>query len=274
MTPFQAASSVYDQRLRRAEYLAKTHLFAAEILTFFQPIATFQKSLHASLAGKVRARTGAPFALRDTIDVSLVVPDFRAFLSVVEGNAPAPLADAARQLMLEPAESWVELLAEYCRCGGRGNQEVAVFAQFFPRAFLQPYVEFLAEPLAKPALLSTTSVCPFCGAQPALGVIRREGDGGKRFLLCSFCAQEWEFRRILCPTCGEESEEKLPVYVAEQLPHIRVEACDSCKFCLRTIDLTKDGNAVPLVDDLAALPLSLWAQEHGYARREENLLGT
>jgi formate dehydrogenase maturation protein FdhE len=38
--------------------------------------------------------------------------------------------------------------------------------------------------------------------------------------------------------------------------------------------LTTDGNAVPMVDDLAAIPLSLWADEHGYTRLQGNLLGT
>ena len=70
------------------------------------------------------------------------------------------------------------------------------------------------------------------------------------------------------------AEQKLPVYVAEQFPHVRVECCDTCKHCLRTIDLTRDGNAVPLVDDLAAIPLSLWAEENGYSRIQVNLFGT
>jgi formate dehydrogenase maturation protein FdhE len=43
---------------------------------------------------------------------------------------------------------------------------------------------------------------------------------------------------------------------------------------LRTIDLTRDGNAVPIVDDIAAIPLSLWAQENSYRRIQSNLLGT
>jgi FdhE protein len=107
-----------------------------------------------------------------------------------------------------------------------------------------------------------------------LGVLRPEGDGGKRYLQCSFCSQEWEFRRIFCAFCGEEAEGKLPVYVAEEFPHVRVEACDTCEHFLRTIDLTKDGNAIPLVDDLAAMPLSFWTEEHGYARIQANLLGT
>jgi len=113
-----------------------------------------------------------------------------------------------------------------------------------------------------------------CGGRPLFGVLRLEGDGGKRCMVCSFCGYEWEFRRILCPTCGEEEEKKLPVYVAEQFPHVRVEPCDTCKFFVRTIDLTKDGHAVPVVDDLAAIPLTLWAHELGYSRLEPNLLGS
>jgi formate dehydrogenase maturation protein FdhE len=29
-----------------------------------------------------------------------------------------------------------------------------------------------------------------------------------------------------------------------------------------------------MVDDLTAVPLSLWAEEHGYTRIQSNLLGT
>ena len=107
-----------------------------------------------------------------------------------------------------------------------------------------------------------------------VGVLRIEGDGGKRFLLCAFCGTEWEFRRIYCAYCGESREESLPVFVAEKFPHIRVEACDTCRHFIRTVDLTKDGNAVPVVDDLAAIPLALWAEESGYQRIHGNLLGT
>src|SRR2546429_4182694 len=150
-----------------------------------------------------------------------------------------------------------------------------------PRSTLFPYTtlfrsyaEFRAAQTPRAPVVMTMRVCPLCGARPLLGVLRPEGDGGKRSLLCSFCSEEWEFRRIHCPTCGEEAEGKLPVYVAEQLPHLRVEACDTCKFFLTGVDLTKDGHAIPLVDDLAAIPLTLWAHKHGYARLQPNLLGT
>src|ERR1700694_2572092 len=36
---------------------------------------------------------------------------------------------------------------------------------------------------------------------------------------------------------------------------------------------TKNGLAEPLIDELASVPLDLWAQEHGYAKLHPNLLG-
>ena len=67
--------------------------------------------------------------------------------------------------------------------------------------------------------------------------------------------------------------DKLPVFVAEELGHVRVEACDTCRHYIKTIDMTKNGKAVPVVDELAAVPLSLWAEEHGYAKLHPNLMG-
>ena len=116
-------------------------------------------------------------------------------------------------------------------------------------------------------------MCPVCGARPQAAVLRPEGDGGKRFLLCSLCLTEWEFRRILCPVCGEEDYQKLPRYSAEDRAAARVEACDTCHFYLKSIDLTVDGHAVPLVDEVATVPLDLWAEEHGYKKAERNLMG-
>jgi FdhE protein len=177
-------------------------------------------------------------------------------------------------MSLLPLDSWVASLGAYWEHAGKYDQQIGAFAQFLARAFLQPYAEFRAALTPQAPMVMTVRVCPLCGARPLLGVLRPEGDSGKRFLLCSFCSQEWEFRRILCPTCGEDAEGKLPVYVAEQLPHIRVEACDTCKFYLTGVDLTKDGHAIPLVDDLAAIPLTLWAHEKGYSRLQPNMLGT
>jgi len=275
MTTPQTGATAYDARIRRAEWLSSQHAFAAEFLDFYKHVAAFQKTLRANIAASSSVKSHAALAaeLRSPLDLTVLLPHFRGFLSTIEQHAPPALKKAAHEMALLPSDSWIASLEAYWQHAGKYAQQIGAFAQFLPRAFLQPYAEFRAALIPKPPMIMTVRVCPLCGSRPLMGVLRVEGDSGKRFLLCSFCTQEWEFRRIHCPTCGEQAEGKLPVYVAEQLPHIRVEACDTCKFFLTGIDLTKDGHAIPLVDDLAAIPLSLWAHEHGYSRLQPNLLG-
>jgi len=276
MTFPRAVSNEFDARIRRVEKLIAEKSAASQLLSFYRRIASFQKSFLGQIVeGAARSSEAPQFgALRDGLDLTLLLPHFRSFLSLVEQNAPNALAAAAREIAALPSESWVMLLTSYWEVGGRFDQQIGAFAQFFPRAFLQPYAAYVVARTAVPPVLVTPRVCPLCGGRASFGVLRVEGDGGKRCMVCSFCGYEWEFRRILCPVCGEEDEKKLPVYVAEQFPHIRVEACETCKFFVRTIDLTKDGHAVPVVDDLAAIPLTLWAHEHGYSRLQPNLLGS
>jgi formate dehydrogenase accessory protein FdhE len=274
--PAKNLAGNYDGRIRRAERLVSLHPFTQEVLTFYKQIAEFQKSLYARVLSGSKPREvdkNLP-SLRQELQIEDLLPYFQDFLKLIAANAPVTLAESARQLSTQSPETWANILRDYWAISGRDDRPNAAFDQFLPRAFLQPYAERLAADLTQDETSNFPSLCPLCGARPLLGVLRPEGDGGKRFLLCSFCLREWEFRRIFCATCGEETETKLPVYVAEQFPYIRVEACETCKFYLRTIDLTKDGNAVPLVDDLAAIPLSLWAEEHGYSRAQPNLLGT
>jgi formate dehydrogenase accessory protein FdhE len=276
MTGQPVMSTEYDARIRRAETLIAEKSSASQLLSFYGRIAGFQKSLLAQIAGAGAEQPELePFgSVRDHLNLTELLPHFRSFLSLVEQNAPNALAAAAREIGALPSDSWTSMLTAYWENAGRFDQQIGAFAQFFPRAFLQPYVSYIARRVAVPPVLKTTLVCPLCEARPLLGVLRLEGDGGKRSMVCTFCGYEWDFRRILCPTCGETEESKLPVYIAEQFPHIRVEACETCKFFVRTIDLTKDGRAVPIVDDLAAIPLTLWAHEHGYTRLQPNLLGS
>lgn len=274
--PARSSHANWQARIDRAERLSSQYEFAREILEFYTCVASFQKSLHthiASSTGQV-SLGGFKAGARGAIELSVLLPHYRGFLSLIEQVAPIALSDRAGALASLSLESWVEELEEYWRHGGIDDPPDGSFAQFLPRAFLQPYAEFCAGRTERALLETTVNLCPLCGARPLLGVLKPEGDGGKRFLLCSFCSHEWEFRRIYCAYCGEAREGSLPVFVAQKFPHIRVEACDTCRHCMRTVDLTKDGNAVPVVDDLAAIPLGLWAEEYGYQRIHENLLGT
>ena len=285
MTLLAAAGIKYPARLQRAELLAAKYPFSTEILKFYLQIATFQRQFYEGLPKAWGKRPIVPASglLRSELNIPVLFPAFGQFLSLIESTAPGPLAGQARMLKSQGESTWRTRLEEFWRSDlqendtGNGptvDRQIDPLREFLSRAFLQPYAEFIAGAMLPPVTPMTVCRCPRCNSLPLVGVLRPEGDGGKRFLQCSLCSQEWEFLRILCAKCGETREEQLPVSTAEQFPHIRVEACETCKHYLRTIDLTKDGNAVPIVDDLAVIPLSLWADQHGYQRIQSNLLGS
>ena len=268
----------YDAEIERASLLSDRYPFASEVLAFYRHIAKFQKALSHSLEAALPrgdADTSLAAPLRERIDLTLLLPHVRGFLAVMQEYAPGPLATFARQLHQQSAGSWVADLDRYVAHGHRsGGEDLEPLSELFANAVVRPYAALLAARSPRPPQVAIVHACPLCDSRPLVGALRPEGDGGKRFLLCSFCGNEWEFRRIFCANCGETDEKKLPVYVAEQFPHLRVECCDTCRHFLRTADLTRDGNALPVVDDLAAIPLTLWASEHAYTRIEQNLLGT
>ncbi len=60
---------------------------------------------------------------------------------------------------------------------------------------------------------------------------------------------------------------------APHFPHLRIDGCNACKHYLLTIDRGRDPRAVPVVDELAALPLDLYAKEQGMRKIVPNLMG-
>jgi len=92
-------------------------------------------------------------------------------------------------------------------------------------------------------------------------------------LLCCRCGESWIYPRMTCAGCGEQSTDQLPIFAdAERLPHLRVDACQRCRRYLITVDCRKDPEAVPVVDELAALPLDLDARERGFTKIVPNLM--
>jgi FdhE protein len=264
----------WDARIERARKLASTYPFASEGLRFYERVARFQKSAYSQIEAACGASHSArpPGTLRQEFDAFLLLPQFAPFLALLADIAPPPLAQFARGLRMRSGSEWQEMLLRFWRDGSDASAETESFETLLSWLFLRPYAEYLADHAdVKPN--GTPSTCPICGGKPQVGALRPEGDGAKRFLVCSLCAKEWDYRRMLCPACGEEDVSKLAIYSATEFHHMRVEACDACHHYLNTVDLTKDGYAVPVVDELAAIPLDLWAAEHGYSKLRSNLLG-
>ncbi|HZW80400.1 MAG TPA: formate dehydrogenase accessory protein FdhE [Candidatus Deferrimicrobiaceae bacterium] len=280
----------WDRRIRRANELASSYSFSAEGLRYYARVATFQKNLYGeiekALADSPKISSDRP--LRDELDLFLLLPKFPGFLSVIQQIAPAPLAHAAAILAQKGPAGWQGAIEDFwCRdpelaAGVDDDDQVQsedASAVTYPDRvlawiFLQPYAECLADHREDAQLDGTPLTCPLCGGKPAVGVLRSEGDGAKKSLICMLCAHEWLFRRIYCPACAEEREPQMGFYSAPEIAHVRVDVCDTCHTYLKSIDLTKTGLAVPIVDELATMPLDLWALERGYEKLQINLLGT
>jgi FdhE protein len=266
------ANTAWQQRIRRAEKLSEQYPFAAEILGFYQHVAKFQEDVYREIDGGMAGVS--PAVLQDSSAANpferQLLARFPQFLNVVQKHGPERVAQAARELRSAADDVWSDLLNSVWF---QANESPASPEEFLAFALLQPYAEFVRLHFRLQLEGYTQALCPLCNRKPAMGVLRQQGDGGRRSLVCGFCMTEWEFRRVVCPGCGQENHAKLPVYTAETIPHIRVECCDDCKTYIKSIDLTKNGLADPLVDELAAVPLNLWAQEHGYAKLQPNLLG-
>jgi FdhE protein len=257
----------WDTHIHRAEKLASERSDAKELLTFYGKLLGAQKRVYEYLRGR---RAWLPSGALEH-DLAVLRPEMHKLLDAVQASGPAPLADEARRLVRAGEAELNELLLEYWRAPSD--------VQFFAKAFLQPYARWLAETDAKPidrGLENGENRCPFCAGKPQLSLLRIQdptSEVGGRDLLCSTCLTVWTFRRVLCANCGEERPAKIGYFHTPQYDHVRVEACDSCKHYIKGIDLTKLGLAVPLVDEVAAASLDLWARERGYEKIELNLVG-
>ena len=105
--------------------------------------------------------------------------------------------------------------------------------------------------------------CPICGEFPSIALIEEEG--GKRFLHCSSCGQDWRFTRISCPYCEKETRKDMEYYYVENKTQEAAFVCDQCKKYLVT--LYRAGNVFARDMDISAISLihmDVLMQQKGY----------
>jgi FdhE protein len=257
----------WDSFITRAESLATERPESRELLTFYSALLRAQKEVYEYLRSR---KDWLPSGALD-LDLPALVVMLPSLLKTVESIGPDPLSSEARRLLEASDGERGQLLIEYWRAPSD--------VQFFAKAFLQPYARWLAETGARPVdrnLGSGENRCPFCEGKPQVSVLQIKdacSEVGGRDLICATCLTRWPFRRVVCASCGEEDPTKIGYYHTPEYDHVRVEACESCKHYIKAVDLTRYGFAVPLIDEVAAAPLDLWAREHGYTKIEMNLLG-
>jgi FdhE protein len=272
----EVIAAQWDRRIERARTLETVYPFASEGLRFYQQLAREQRLLYSDLESVLNSAVGTEpgLGLRQELDLDFLLPRLSRFLAVIAEASPSPLARSASAMRSQSGGHLSEMLSRFWQSDSFPAAQIDPAQAFVSWAFLQPYAEYLARHYPPEKIEATPFTCPLCDSNPIVGVLRREGDGAKKSLVCMLCAHEWAFRRLLCPACGEEREPQLAFYAAPEISHVRVDVCDTCHTYLKAIDLTKTGLAVPVVDELATIPLDVWARQHGYQKLQINLLGT
>ena len=260
-------SSFWDKQIDRADALAAELSGAKELLTFYAQLLRAQKEIYESFRSH---RDWLPSGDLES-DLPVVQSSMTGLLEIVALHGPTSLASEAQALLGTDPDIPAQMLLDYWRSPSD--------TQFFAKSVLQPYARWLAETRTAPVgreLAGGERACPFCGGAPQVSFLEAKestAESGNRDLVCATCLCSWQFRRVLCANCGEERPAKLGYFHSPEFDHIRIEACDSCKHYIKGVDLTRFGHAAPLVDEIYASPLDLWAREHGYTKIELNLVG-
>lgn len=293
------ASSVladpWTARRRRAEALAERYPFAREMLGLYRALLDVQERAWAEARREAPAPSGvAAYAagrvLPGVVDATLAA-------------GPEPLARLVRDRAGAAAGR-----EELVRAWLTGDEQPSV-DRYLARAASAPVLEALG-PAAGAACAGPRDDrhCPVCGGMPQLSYTAQSAETlvtARRHLVCARCAAAWTYPRLTCAGCGEHDTRHLSVFAEEgaaeaeatgqvvrgtgdrvrgegpaggassapRFPHIRIETCSACSRYLLAIDLVRDPEAVPLVDELSATPLDLFAADRGFAKVVPNLMG-
>jgi hypothetical protein len=279
--PLETAASPWAARRLRAEALRARHPFAAELLRLYLALLPVQQDAWSSArenpppAGEL-PRWATARVLPAVVDASVAA-------------GPPALGDAARSRRADG-------VVEHALAAWLAGAELHPVDRYLARACLGPVLEALGEwagvACARERDHERGERCPCCGGLPQLSWLAPSGESlvsGPRNLLCARCGTSWSCSRSVCPACGETKKRRLSIYAERWagpvsgnakrdgddpvFPQLRIAGCSTCNRYLIEVDMARDARALPEVDELAALPLDLYAADQGLTKVTPNLMG-
>jgi len=284
------AAEPWTARRRRADELKQRWPFAAEVLVLYRAVLDVQTQAFQA----ARATPPDPAGVAAYV-VRRVLP---AVIDASTANGPERLATLV-------AERFHTANFELMVARWLAGDELPAVDRYLARAAAGPVLEALGEAVGRACTGPRDDRhCPNCGGAPQVSWIKAAAEDlvtPHRYLECGRCSASWSYPRLTCPGCGEADASLLTVFSEEgpgeegtpgwvvpggggsrqgrsrdtgpRFPHIRIDACTTCSRYILNIDLRCEPRAVPVVDEMAAIPLALYAQERGMAKIQPNLVG-
>jgi len=275
----------WQDRRERASELAERWGFAAEVLSFYRALLDVQeRAFDAALADRPSRDGIAAYAAE------------RVLPGIIETSvASGPPAMTETVLTAFHENDLGTVIEAWLR-----GEDLGAVERYLARASAGPVLEALAGTFEKTA--RDDRFCPACGGPPQLSYFAPSEEDlvtAHRHLLCGRCATTWKFPRLTCASCGENESSALSIFgeigttqaeLSESIikargggtptklppanfPHMRVDGCKTCSKFLLSLDLERDRRSVPVVDEIAAIPLTLYAVERGLSKIVPNLMG-
>lgn len=265
MSPSPSVGDSFERRASRAEALSGSASAVAEPLVFAAKLFRLQGRLAAAISAR---HADARFS-GGAADLPRIADLLPPLLSFAAADGPFELAEAAEARAKDDPTTAATRLSVYWE-GGREALD-----DYLSRAFLRPFAEVLARAGIAADRPRHEGHCPACGSAPIVSFRKElpESNGAARYLVCGLCGTEWAFNRIRCPSCQEEDPTKLPGFQSDVHKNVRIEACETCRRYVKSLDLTLDARPLPEVDDLLSLAMDLWAIEEGWTRLEPGWAG-
>ena len=256
MNTVAAPPAPYAGRARRALELQTVHPHAAEMLRLLQAVSGAQAEIHEAAAAE-RPAAG----------------EVGAFAAAhADGVVAAAVAAGPRQLS-QAASAWSGRSLDPVIAAGLAGDPLDAAATVLARATTSPVL------CAVPVRVGEQGGggCPHCGGRAQVSFSEAPSEAlvtGQRRLVCGRCDRTWIHPRMVCAACGETDTSRMPIYAeGERFPHVRVDGCETCRRYLLHVDLARQPGAVPEVDEIAALPLDLYARDRGLSKISINLVG-
>lgn len=284
-------TSPWAASARRAETLRECHPFSAEILTLY--LALLEVWHEAWAAAQTDLSEDQPPEAVARWTAEHVLP---RVVAVTAEAGPQPLVASLFPNPANDVDAAKNLLAAFL-----AGEELVPVERYLARASLRGPLEWVSADAAcaKDPAPRSERRCPRCGGPPQLSFRTDTGErlvSGRRQLLCARCGHGWNFSSSTCAACGETEGGRRTVYAEHRegtkvgragngdapdardskdtlFGHLRIEGCESCRRYLLDVDLGRAPRAVPEVDELAALPLDLYAAEQGLSKITPNLMG-
>jgi len=257
-----------------------------EILNFYQKIREEQEKTKSSLKIKplsfkkewkdLLKREGFPLLEKKdfSVDLTSSVALFHALCKLGKGTNPH-LAEQVKKIEEAIAQKKLDLNQVFM--GEVKAEKVMDELDFDQKIFpfllhesLKPSIEAGVKKLHQELDAENwpKGYCPVCGSLPYLALLK--GEGGRRYLLCSYCGYEWRVDRLLCPFCGNKDPDSLQYFYGEGEETFRIDTCGKCKQYIKTIDARNIELIDPALEDLATLHLDLLASQKGFKKPAPN----